>query len=102
MYEEGGFDIAEDFRELPDHVAAELEFLYLLLFRENEAHRNDDANGLTATTDIRKRFLAAHLGAWVGPFASAVRAGAQTAFYRGLADLTEQFVGLEVDRSNTA
>ena len=37
LYEEGGFELSEDFRDLPDHVAAELEFLYLLLFREGRA-----------------------------------------------------------------
>ena len=45
--------------------------------------------------DERRRFLDRHLGAWVGPFAAAVRAGAQTDFYRALAALTERFVGLE-------
>ena len=30
LYKEGGFELSEDFRELPDHIAAELEFLYLL------------------------------------------------------------------------
>ena len=39
---EGGFEIDEDFREFPDHVAAELEFLYLLIFRETEAAQKDD------------------------------------------------------------
>ena len=41
LYEEAGFEIDEDFRELPDHIAAELEFLYLLLFREAEARAQD-------------------------------------------------------------
>ena len=39
LYAEGGFEIDDGFRELPDHVAAELEFLYLLIFRETEAQR---------------------------------------------------------------
>ena len=40
LYAEAGYELAEDFRELPDHVAAELELLYLLIFRENEARRD--------------------------------------------------------------
>ena len=43
LYKEGGFEIDESFRELPDHIAAELEFLYLLIFRENAAHQNGKA-----------------------------------------------------------
>ncbi len=95
LYEEGDFEIDEDFRELPDHIAAELEFLYLLIYRENEARRKDDAEALTAMTSLRKRFLNEHLGSWVGPFAAAVRVGAQCGFYRELAELTERFVSMQ-------
>ena len=95
LYEEGGFEIAEDFRELPDHIAAELEFLYLLIFRENQAHRNGEPGALAAAAGLRRRFLDEHLGRWVGPFAAAVRSGAQSAFYRELAGLTDRFVRME-------
>ena len=95
LYEEGGFEIAENFRELPDHIAAELEFLYLLIYRENEARRNDDPEALTVMAGLRKRFLNAHLGSCVGPFTAAVRAGAQSGFYRELAELTNRFVTIE-------
>ena len=74
LYEEGGFEISEDFRELPDHVAAELEFLYLLIFRETEAQRNGDLESTNAMTALRQRFLAEHLGAWIEPFTQAVKA----------------------------
>ena len=95
LYEEGGFEIAEDFRELPDHIAAELEFLYLLIFRQNQAHRTGDADALDSATSLRKRFLGEHLGRWTGPFTAAVRSGAQSAFYRELAELTDRFVTME-------
>jgi TorA maturation chaperone TorD len=102
MYAEGGFDLAEDFRELPDHIAAELEFLYLLIWRENAARRSRDAEALAATTALRRRFLTEHLRAWVGPFAAAVREGAETAYYRELAEVTDRFVALEASRSGAA
>ena len=98
LYREGGFDIAEDFRELPDHVAAELEFLYLLIHRENDAHRNGKTETLEEVHALRRRLLDGHLGRWISPFSAAVRAGAQCGYYRGLADLTERFVGMEADR----
>ena len=95
LYDAGGFEIAEDFRELPDHIAAELEFLYLLTFRQNQARRSGDQAGLDAATALRTRFLDEHLGRWVGPFAAAVAAGAQSAFYRELAGLTDRFVTMQ-------
>ena len=95
LYREGGFDINESFRELPDHVAAELEFLYLLIYRENEAHRDGKPEALEAKAALRRRFLDEHLGRWIGPFTSAVRAGAQSGFYRELAALTNRFIEME-------
>ncbi|MDP2242053.1 MAG: molecular chaperone TorD family protein [Burkholderiales bacterium] len=95
LYQEGGFEIGEDFRELPDHIAVELEFLYLLIYRINEARRNDDPQALRAMTGLRKRLLGEHLGSWIGPFSAAVRAGAQSGFYRELAELTERFIRME-------
>ena len=95
LYEEGGFELSEDFRDLPDHVAAELEFLYLLLFREGRAGAED-------ALVLRKRLLGEHLGRWIGPFTDAVRSGAQCAFYRELAELTNRFVAMEARRAALA
>ena len=94
-YHEGGFEIDEDFRELPDHIAAELEFLYLLIYRENEGHRNGDTEALKAAAGLRKRFLDEQLGLWIGPFTAAVKTGAESDFYRQLAELTDRFVKME-------
>lgn len=102
LYREGGFDIDEAFLELPDHVAVELEFLYLLIFRENEARASGDTAHLAATADLKKRFLDQHLGRWITPFATAVRQNAELDFYRQLADLTELFVRMEVARGDNS
>lgn len=102
MYQEGGFEMDEEFRELPDHIAAELEFLYLLLFRENEALGQEDAGELAAVAALKKRFLLEHLGRWVPDFTAAVAKSSQSAFYRHLAVLTLAFVKLEVRRSQAA
>lgn len=96
MYEEGGFELDEEFHELPDHVAAELEFLYLLTFNENQARRIGDSQAAAAAAGLRTRFLHEHLSVWIGPFTAAVRAGARSSFYRELAELTDRFIRMEV------
>ena len=98
LYREGGFDIGAEFREPPDHIAAELEFLYLLIYRENEAVRNGEHDAREAKAALRQRFLDEHLGRWVGPFTAAVKTGAQSNFYRQLAELTHRFVGMQAVR----
>jgi putative dimethyl sulfoxide reductase chaperone len=95
IYGEGGFEISEDFRDLPDHIAAELEYLYTLIFKEARADASNDASGNIKTSELRQRFVGAHLGRWVGPFAAAVNSAAETSYYRSLATLTDRFVALE-------
>ena len=92
LYSAGGFEIDEEFRELPDHVAVELEFLYLLTFARNRAYQVGNIDDLANVEMLQRRFLGEHLGAWIGPFASAIKSGAETAFYRTLAEFTAHFV----------
>ena len=99
LYQDADFEVDEDFKELPDHIAVELEFLYLLIFRENEALRAGDTAMLERTRSLKRHFLDRHLGRWVSPFAAAMRGNAQSAFYRTLADLTEMMVKQEAARA---
>jgi TorA maturation chaperone TorD len=82
MYAEAGLEMDEGFRDLPDHITAELEFLYVLIYQGGPEN-------------LRQRFLKEQLGPWVRPFTHAVKGGAETAFYRELAELTERMVTLE-------
>jgi TorA maturation chaperone TorD len=97
FYEQGGLDVSDEFRELPDHVAVELEFLYLLACSKNQASDAGDTAELSRIAALHRRFLLEHLGTWLGGFADALRSGAGTAFYRKLAGLTERFVRLEAE-----
>lgn len=90
LYREFGFDVDENFREAPDHVAVELEFLYLL--SHGIAVAVSDSQEAVRLTALKQRFLEQHLGRWVEPFSSAVCSGAETGYYRGLAELTRNFV----------
>jgi TorA maturation chaperone TorD len=100
FYQEAGFEMDDEFRELPDHIAAELEFLYLLIYRENEAQLSGESDSAAAIARLRKRFLDEHLGAWIGPFTAAVKIGAKSAFYRELAEFTNRFVTIEAHACN--
>ena len=95
LYEQGGFEIDPEFHDLPDHIAVELEFLYLLTHQCNQAAGSGDGPALQAAQVLRSAFLVDHLGRWLGPFVGAIREHAQCEFYRTLAELTELFVGLE-------
>lgn len=101
LYEQGGFEIDPEFRDLPDHVAVELEFLYLLSYQQNRAVAAADGPALQAVEVLRTAFLIGHLGRWLGPFILAVHDHAECEFYRELAEFTELFVRLEGQRQDT-
>lgn len=91
-YREGGFEIDEEFRDLPDHIAVELEFVYALTFEQARAGVAGETAARAAAAGLQRRFVERHLGAWVGPFTAALHAGAETAFYRELAAFTADWV----------
>lgn len=92
LYAQGGFEMDPEFRDLPDHVAVELEFLYLLTYQQNQALASGDLAALQSVALVRSAFLDGHLGCWLGPFIQAVHDHAQCTFYRELAELTKMFV----------
>jgi TorA maturation chaperone TorD len=93
-YREEGVDIV--LKEVPDHIAIELEFMYLLIFKEVEAIRNSDFGSAAGYLKKQKAFLETHLGRWVSEFADNVEANAQTEFYKNLAQLTKSFVAKDL------
>ncbi len=96
LYAEGGFEVDAELAELPDHVAIELEFLYLLSFNQRQADLQGNFTDYAAMTKLRARFMDEHLSIWISPFAKAVKEHAETGFYRVLADLTQGVVQREL------
>ena len=92
FYGEAGFDVDGELAELPDHLAIELEFLYVLTFNIQQANLVGNIQDAEATVALRTRFLAEHLRAWLVPFTAAIKENADTDFYRVLAELTEEIV----------
>lgn len=94
FYEQGGLDVGDDLHELPDHVAVELEFLYRLIYAANTGIEDPAKDA-----ELYRRFVSRHLTAWMPAFTKAIGVGAETPFYKALADLTERFVRSEQQRA---
>jgi len=91
-YQAAGLDVASGFKDAPDHIAAELEFMHFLIFKGMEAANQGDVNGIGTCLLNQHSFLEVHLGAWVHEFAGHVVDHAKTSFYRNLARATEAFI----------
>ena len=97
-YKAAGLDMSVDFKDAPDHIAAELEFMHFLIFKEIKASSQSDVNGIVTSLLNQQSFLEIHLGAWVSEFAANVIDNAKTSFYRNLARATEAFLGYDYQK----
>ena len=82
-------------RELPDHLAVELEFLSLLLLKLLYARREGMREAEEVTHTAMTAFLRDHLGGWVEPFAERVEKAPVSSAFRALAKLLRAFIGEE-------
>ena len=91
-YRNAGVDLSDNFRDAPDHIAAELEFMYFLIFKEIQALENSDVDTTIDYLEKQRAFLREHLGAWVFDFADIIEKKAETDFYKNLARATRAFI----------
>ena len=91
-YRKAGVDLADDFKEVPDHVGAELEFMFLMIYKEIEGIRSDDQKMVHQMLVHQISFLQDHLNEWIPEFAGLVTAHASEPFYRLLAEAARIFM----------
>ena len=91
-YREEGLDISGDFHDPPDHIAAELEFVYFLIFKALEAASHGDMDASGRYMEKRWRFYTDHIGAWISDFEENVEKKAESKFYKNLAKATRGLV----------
>ena len=90
MYRQAGLSLTS--KEVPDHIALELEFAsYLTGKIEQLQYQDSDAAG-EEMTELYTYFLHHHLGRWVPEFCQRVRSGSENGFYRSLATALETFI----------
>jgi putative dimethyl sulfoxide reductase chaperone len=97
FYHAFGFEPAGEAREMPDHVAVELEFLAALLVKLAYAQIQDWSEPGEVTRDAHHAFLEDHLGRWVGPFVSRLHGLDVASPYRETAAALEAAVAAECD-----
>lgn len=85
-------DISSDFKEAPDHITAELEFMYVLINQAMEAIESYDGHLLLESIQHQRIFLEKHLGAWIVAFTYKMAEHAKTDYYRNLATVTQIFI----------
>lgn len=92
FYHNCGLALAEDFHELPDHFAVELEFMSFLAFKQREAEVAGDADEVSRILALQQEFLGRFLMPWLEPFTAAVIVDGEAPFYQAVAQCTAAFI----------
>lgn len=90
-----GFRLSETARDMPDHIAIELEFMSLLLAKEAYARIHGLAEEASVCRDAAGKFLRDHLGRWAHAFGGRLEACTSCRFYRILSRVLRRFTESE-------
>ena len=95
FYRNCGLQLADDFHELPDHFAVELEFISYLAFKQREAEVSGDLSEVARISALQQEFLARFLMPWLEPFTAAIITDAEAPFYQAVARCTAAFINAD-------
>ena len=82
---------------MPDHITAELEYMYFLIFKETEAIDTSDYAETQKFIEKQKAFVTEHLSNWIPPFTREIEKNAITDFYKNLAIVTRILVQRDLE-----
>ncbi len=80
-YRDAGLTLSNEFKQPPDHIITELEFMYYLIAKYLET---EDNQWLTMKDEFHDRYLKP----WVRDFADRIANNSHSPFYKGLSKLT--------------
>ncbi len=86
-YRLAGLEFRDDCKELPDHIAVELEYLAHLCGKEREFAAAGDEPHRRRAREMQRDFLAAHVCSWISGLRDRIAEKARGSFYRAVADL---------------
>ncbi|GMR06475.1 MAG: molecular chaperone TorD family protein [Gammaproteobacteria bacterium] len=92
-----GFKFNDSFKDYPDHISAEFEYMETLVQREHDALISDDIVEAEHSRTIQKNLFEEHMDIWIPQYCELVLDNAKHSFYQQLAVSTSKFLALERD-----
>lgn len=87
-------NLSLEFKELPDHIAVELEFLYYLMAKELMFLDHDNLKQANLYLEKQKQFINRHLANWINDFTDLVIKHANCDFYKQVAECLKQEINV--------
>lgn len=86
FYENAGLAINESFKDLPDHIIAELEFLLFLIHNEKNFLAKEDFDNHQIILQMRVAFFNNYVNKWLNKFSYRVIENTKSDFYKSVAE----------------
>ncbi len=90
-YKLAAFDISEEYKDFPDHICLEFNYLAHLCGKEREFAGAGDNSKLTRAREMERDFLAAHVISWIDALRDKLYDKSQHTYFRAIADLAVEF-----------
>ena len=87
--------ISEDFKELPDHIAVELEFMYYIIFKEVQTYLNEKFEDAKSFHEKQHNFFNSYLYQWVPVFCSEIKENTDKNYFYYLSEALRSFINKE-------
>ncbi len=91
-YQKEGLAGSDDYKDLPDHIAVEMEFMSYLFYKEREAMQKSDLDTARQYIEKQECFLDTYLRPWVPLFCEKIKEGTGNSFYSALAGCVLIFI----------
>jgi TorA maturation chaperone TorD len=98
MYKAAGLDMSSNYTDLPDHIAAEMEFMQFLCAEESKFTREGKDAETKKVQTMERDFLNNHIEPWVSEFADCVLSKTNSPFYKLAASLLKTFTKNELNQ----
>ena len=100
LYREAGLVFRDGFKEVPDHITIELEFLHFITYQELSALHSNNNDDLKKYRKTQVLFINNFFGQWIFPFCEKILSNTKNSYYRSLAECLQQFTQSEMERIN--
>ena len=84
LYNVAGLEINESFKDLPDHVVAELEFLLFLIHNEIQFSEKEENDNFQVIANLKKEFFNKFFYSWIRSFSSVILDNTEITFYKNV------------------
>jgi len=92
-----GFNFEPSYSVYPDHISTEFEFMEALINHQLTSDAEGDSSESTTSRMLQKEFTLRHLSIWIPAFCDRLLQQAKLPLYASLAQITKQFMEMELE-----